>query len=168
MSGEYGSIARMYFEGIANYYGFSLDIPFGEIPEEGREALLYGTGDKKFPPTRKFGGRTTSYEGAFEGVINNLERRYKETDSSYSRDDIESYMTALPCPECHGARLNKKSLAVTVGGKNIDELSRMSVVELLDFIENLKLTDRELMIGNLILKEIKSRLGFLKDGDWVI
>lgn len=163
MSGEYGSIARMYFEGIANYYGFSLDIPFGEIPEEGQKALLYGTGDKKISLTRKFGGRTTSYEGTFEGVINNLERRYKETDSSYSRDDIESYMTALPCPECHGARLNEKSLAVTVGGKNIDTLSRLSVEELLDFIEHLELTDRELMIGRLIIKEIKSRLGFLRD-----
>ena len=163
MSGEYGSIARMYFEGISNYYGFSLDIPFGEIPEEGQKALLYGTGDKKISLTRKFGGRTTSYEGTFEGVINNLERRYKETDSSYSRDDIESYMTALPCPECHGARLNEKSLAVTVGGKNIDTLSRMSVEELLDFIEHLELTDRELMIGRLIIKEIKSRLGFLRD-----
>ena len=104
--------------------------------------MLYGTGDKKIKLCRKFGGRTTSYEGTFEGVINNLERRYKETDSSYSREDIEGYMTAMPCPECHGARLNEKSLAVTVGGKNIDELSRMSVIELLDFIENLKLSNR--------------------------
>ena len=140
-----------------------MDIPFGEIPAEAQKALLYGTGDKKIKLCRKFGGRTTSYEGTFEGVINNLERRYKETDSSYSREDIEGYMTAMPCPECHGARLNEKSLAVTVGGKNIDELSRMSVIELLDFIENLKLSNRELMIGQLIIKEIKSRLGFLKD-----
>lgn len=162
-NGEYGNIATMYYEGLAKHFGFSLDVPFGELPQEAQNAILYGTGDTKIKLERRFGGKVTSYQGTFEGVINNLERRYKETDSSYARDDIESYMTALPCPTCHGARLNEKSLGVTVGGKNIDQLSRMSVTELLEFTDNLKLTGREELIGSQILKEIHDRLGFLKD-----
>ena len=111
---------------------------------------------------REFMGKQIETEGAFEGIINNLERRYQSTNSSYSRDDIENYMTEQECPDCHGARLNEKTLAVTVGGKNIFEMCCMPVVELLEFFDGLELSQREQLIGQRVIKEIKERLGFLQ------
>lgn len=156
------SIATMYYNGLADYYGFDINTPFRELPEEARNAVLYGTGDKKLKLTRggDWGGGT--YEAPFEGVINNLERRYKETSSDYARAEIESYMTELPCPDCHGARLKPEYLAVTVGGKSIKEFCDMSVSDEIKFLETLKFGQRSEMISKPIIKEIRERLMFLE------
>ena len=159
--GKDNSIANMYFSAIAKEYGFTLDTPFKEISKEGQNALLYGTGDKKLrmERTTDYGGGY--YNAAFEGVINNLERRYTTSSSEYSRTEIESVMNACECPECHGARLNPIALAVTVGGKNINDVCLMNIDEALDFFNNIKLSERDYLIAKGILKEIKERLGFL-------
>ncbi len=162
MNGSFGTIARMYFEAIAKRYNFSLDTPFYQLPQEAVNALLYGTGDEKLTLRREFMGRTTEMQGAFEGVIHNLERRYEATNSNYSRDEIEEYMAEQPCPKCHGARLNEKSLAVTVGDKNIYEMTCMPVEELLAFLQQITLTPMQELIGRRIIKEIVDRLGFLQ------
>ena len=156
-----GTIAQMYFDGLAQHYGFSLDTPFGDLPKEAQDALLYGTkGEKlKMSYTREYGSGT--HYTAFEGVLNNLQRRYNETSSEWMREELEQYMSQVDCPECHGRRLKPESLAVTVGGLNIMELCDKPVEELLSFIDNLQLTEREQFIGARILKEIKERLGFL-------
>ncbi len=155
------SIATMYFSALAKEYGFTLDTPFCDIPKEGQQAILYGTGTKKLHLKRPFGGGNSQYDAVFEGVIPNLERRYKETTSEWSRDELENYMSTIPCPDCHGHRLNKMALAVTVGGKNIYELTEMSIADLLTFIEGLTLTEKERLIAAQIVKEIRERLGFL-------
>ena len=159
--GKDNSIANMYFSAIAKEYGFTLDTPFKEISKEGQNALLYGTGDKKLrmERTTDYGGGY--YNAAFEGVINNLERRYTTSSSEYSRTEIESVMNACECPECHGARLNPIALAVTVGGKNINDICLMNIDEALNFFNSLKLSERDYLIAKGILKEIKERLGFL-------
>ena len=159
--GKDNSIANMYFSAIAKEYGFTLDTPFKEISKEGQNALLYGTGDKKLrmERTTDYGGGY--YNAAFEGVINNLERRYATSSSEYSRTEIESVMNACECPECHGARLNPIALAVTVGGKNINDVCLMNIDEALNFFNSLKLSERDELIAKGILKEIKERLGFL-------
>lgn len=159
--GKDNSIANMYFSAIAKEYGFTLDTPFKEISKEGQNAILYGTGDKKLrmERTTDYGGGY--YNAAFEGVINNLERRYATSSSEYSRTEIESVMNACECPECHGARLNPIALAVTVGGKNINDVCLMNIDEALNFFNSLKLSERDYLIAKGILKEIKERLGFL-------
>ena len=157
------TIARMYFEGLAKKYDFSLDTPVEKLPKEVIDILLYGTKGEKFKMTRDGGFGKNSYINDFEGIITNLERRYNESSSDWSRFEIEQLMTAIPCPDCHGARLKPESLAVTVGGKNIDEVSRMSIIEALDFINNLKLSERDMMISRLVLREIRERLTFLKN-----
>lgn len=162
MNGAFGTIAKMYFEALADYYDFSLDTPFYQLPEKAVNAIFYGTDGVKIPMVREFMGKKMETTGAFEGIINNLERRYMNTSSSYSRDDIENYMTEQECPQCHGARLNEKTLAVTVGGKNIYDMCCMSVVDLLTFFDGLELSEREKLIGERIIKEIKERLGFLQ------
>ena len=156
-----GTIAKMYFDGLAEHYGFSLDTPFKDLPKEAQNALLYGTkGEKlKMSYTREYGSGT--HYTAFEGVLNNMQRRYNETASEWAREELEQYMSQVDCPECHGRRLKPESLAVTVGGLNIMELCDKPVEELLSFIDGLKLTQREQFIGARILKEIKERLGFL-------
>ena len=161
-NGGHNTIATMYFKGLAKHYGFTLDTPFEEISEEGRKAILYGTGDKKikFTRTTEWGGGGT-YEAVFEGVINNLERRHKETNSDFSRMEIESVMSELPCPECNGARLKPEVLGVTVGGLNIKALCDLSVADSLKFFDDLKLTGQNEQIALPIVKEIKERLGFL-------
>ncbi len=161
-TGAFGAIAKMYFDALANYYNFSLDTPFHLLPNTAVNALFYGTDGLKIPLEREFMGKTIQTSGSFEGIINNLERRYVSTGSSYSRDDIESYMTEQECPQCHGARLNEKSLAVTIGDKNIYEMCCMPVIDLLSFLDSLQLNEREKMIGERVIKEIKERLGFLK------
>ncbi|MFR2205847.1 MAG: excinuclease ABC subunit UvrA, partial [Eubacterium sp.] len=155
------SIARMYFDALAKEYDFSLDMPVEMLPKEGVRAILYGTNGKKIKMKRVTAYGSGTYSNDFEGVINNLKRRYNETGSDWARAEIETVMVASCCPECKGARLSKMSLAVTVGEKNIYEFCKMSISEELDFITNLKLTEKEQLIGNLIVREIKERLTFL-------
>lgn len=156
-----GSIAMMYYNGIAKKYNISLDVPFKELPKKAVDAFLYGTDERiELKIIDSFGGGTRY--GKFEGIINNLERRYKESNSEYSKSEIADSMNEIKCPECKGNRLKKESLSVTVGGKNIIELTELSVSEALDFLSALTLTEREKMIAERILKEIKERLGFLK------
>ncbi|MBD9210880.1 MAG: excinuclease ABC subunit UvrA [Ruminococcaceae bacterium] len=157
-----GTIAQMYMEGIANKYCFTLDTPFKDIPADGVDAIMYGTKGEKLKLTRKNEYGTGSYMTAFEGICNNIERRYKETTSDWSRAELEQCMSTVKCPDCHGARLRKESLCVTVGGINIDEFANKSIVKAIEFLDSLTLTDREQMIAKLIVKEIKDRLTFLR------
>ncbi len=159
---EGSTIAAMYMQGLASHYGFSLDTPIEELPKDVVDVLLYGTkGEKiKLKRTGEYGSGT--YMAPFEGVINNLERRFRETSSNWIKEEIEGYMSAIPCDACHGRRLSPESLGVTVGGLNISELCDKSVTEALEFVEALALTEREGMIAAPIVKEIKSRLGFLQ------
>lgn len=157
-----GTVATMYYNGLAEHYGFDINTPFNQLSDEARHAVLYGTGGVKLKLKR---GNTLGggiYEAPFEGVINNLERRYKETSSDYARAEIESYMTELPCPECHGKRLKPEYLAVTVGGKNIMEFCDLSISDGLKFINSLEFGQRDSMIAKPILKEIRERLSFLE------
>ena len=157
-----GTIAQMYMEGIANKYDFTLDTPFKDIPADGVDAIMYGTKGEKLKLTRRNEYGTGSYMTAFEGICNNIERRYKETTSDWSRAELEQCMSTVKCPECHGARLRKEPLCVTVGGINIDEFANKSIVKAIEFLDSLTLTDREQMIAKLIVKEIKDRLTFLR------
>ena len=159
---EGSTIAAMYMKGLAEHYHFSLDTPLGELPEEIIDILLYGTKGEKIRLRRESEYGSGSYTAPFEGVINNLERRFRETSSSWIKEEIEAYMSAVPCDECHGQRLSPESLAVTVGGINISAFCDKSVTEALEFVNSLELKDREKMIAAPILKEIKSRLGFLQ------
>ena len=156
-----GTIAQMYYDGLAAHYGFSLDTPYQELPAAVREVLLYGTKGEKIQMhyTREYGSGT--HYTAFEGILNNLQRRYNETTSEGMREELEGYMSQVECPECHGRRLKPESLAVTVGGRNIMEACDDTVAELLCWVEGLTLTPREHTIGDRILKEIRERLGFL-------
>ena len=159
-----GSIGRMYFDALSKKYGFSLDVPVCELPKEVIDLILYGTkGDKLTLHWKREGGGGT-YEQAFEGVIGNLERRYKETTSEYMRAEIEECMSPVPCPDCHGKRLKKEALAVTVGGLSIATFTDFTVTEALEFIDDLepRLSEKESMIAHQILKEIRARLGFLQ------
>ena len=159
---DYSSIAKMYFDAISEKYGFTLNTPVKDIPEEGLKAILYGTGEEKLKLKRGglLGGG--NYEAPFEGVVNNLERRYNETNSEWSRYEIEQVMIQKECPECKGSRLKKEVLAVTVGGVNIYELTKLPVKKELEFIENLKFSKREALIADQIVREIISRLKFLQ------
>ncbi|MBQ4626280.1 MAG: excinuclease ABC subunit UvrA [Clostridia bacterium] len=156
-----GTIAQMYFQGLADAYDFSLDTPFKKLSKQAKDVIFYGTKGKRIKLERRSEYGSGTYMTDFEGIINNLERRYNETTSDYSRNEIETYMSADDCPECHGARLKKDSLGVTVGGINIDEFTKMSIAEELEFIEKLQLSERDRMIAEMIIKEIQSRLSFL-------
>lgn len=158
---EGSSIARMYMDALAKEYNFSLDMPVEMINDEGLNAILYGTNGKKLKMKRVTSYGSGTYLSEFEGIINNLKRRYAETTSDYARTAIEDVMQECTCGECKGSRLKPEAMAVTVGGKNIYEFCSMSVSEELDFVNNLELTEKEQMIGNLVLKEIKERLTFL-------
>ena len=160
--GESGTIAQMYYEALAKHYGFSLDTPVKELTKKQLDALLYGTKGERIHMVRKKEYGTGSYDTEFEGIVNNLERRFRETQSSFIRDEITQVMSSVPCPDCHGERLKAEYLAVTVGGKNISEFCKMSVTDALNFVEELELSSRDAMIGAQILKEIKARLGFLQ------
>ena len=155
------TIAGMYYRALAEHYGFTLSTPFKDISPEGRHAILYGTGGERIKMTRSNEYGSGTYMTEFEGIVNNLERRYKETTSDWSRGEIEQYMTACPCPDCGGARLKPASLAVTVGGKNIKEFTDMSIKDELAFVNSLKLSEKDELIGKQIFKEIRSRLSFL-------
>lgn len=158
---EGSSIARMYMDALAKEYNFSLDMPVEMINDEGLKAILYGTDGKKLKMKRVTSYGSGTYLSEFEGIINNLKRRYAETTSDYARTAIEDVMQECTCGECKGSRLKPEAMAVTVGGKNIYEFCSMSVSEELEFVNNLELTEKEQMIGNLVLKEIKERLTFL-------
>ncbi len=157
-----GSIAAMYFDALAEKHGFSVEQPVGELSDAAINELLYGTKGEKIlikRPKAQGGGQ---FYTDFEGVINNLERRYHDTSSQYSRDTLEELMSEVECPDCHGMRLNKAALSVTVGGKNIHEFCCMSVSAALEFVNSLELSGRDKMIAQQLLKEIRERLGFLQ------
>ncbi|MGI5959512.1 MAG: excinuclease ABC subunit UvrA [Massiliimalia sp.] len=158
-----GGMTQMYYEGLAKHYGFSLDTPFGELPKKVQDIIFYGTDGETIDMIRSNDHGSNHYRAAFEGVINNLERRFRETQSNYMREEITQVMSSVLCPDCHGDRLKPEILAVTVGGKNISDFCKMSVVEALDFVNGLTLTEKEEMIAHQILKEIRERLGFLKN-----
>ena len=156
-----GTIAQMYYEGLANAYDFSLDTPFKDLSKKAKDVIFYGTGGKKIKLERKSEYGSGTYTTDFEGVINNLERRYRETTSEWSRNEIEGYMSTVKCPECGGARLRKESLGVTVGGINIDEFVNKPIDDEIEFLDSLVLSERDSMIAVQIIKEIRSRLNFL-------
>lgn len=157
-----GGIAQMYYEGLAAHYGFSLDVPVAKLPPKAVQILLYGTNGEKILVRRETDSVKNAYHTDFEGVVNNLERRFRETNSSWMREEITTWMNSVECPVCHGDRLNKTVLSVTVGGKNISDFCRMSVVQALDFLDSVQLTPRQEMIAAAIVKEIRERLGFLR------
>ena len=157
-----GGVSQMYYNGLAKKYHFSLSTPVKELGKDALKALLYGTNGEKLDLKRESDRGTSTYQTEFEGIIPNLERRFRETNSSWVKEEIAGIMDSIECPECHGARLKPIILAVTVGGINISEFTNMSVRDAVDFMNNLKLTDRENFIAESIIKEIKSRLEFLK------
>ena len=155
-------IARMYFDALAKKYRFKLDTPVKDLSPEVMDVILYGTrGEELTLHYDQPRGKGTLHQ-AFEGICNNLERRYKETQSDAMRRELEECMSERPCPACQGRRLRKESLAVTVGGLDIDAFCRKSVTQALDFVDRLELTESQMLIAERILKEIKSRLGFLQ------
>ena len=155
------SYVRSLLEALAGQYRFSLLTPYEEYRQEVKDILMNGTKGQKVNVYYKNDRGQGEYETVFEGILNNLARRYKETSSEYMRQEYESYMTNTPCPKCKGARLNSEALAITVGGKNISEITQMSIRDINDFFNNLELSQRNLLIGEQILKEIKERVGFL-------
>ncbi len=158
-----GSVSEMYYNGLAKKYGFSLDTPIKDMSQEAVNAILYGTNGEKLDMVRETERGKGSYKTDFEGIIPNLERRFRETNSQWMKEEIQLAMTGVECPDCHGDRLNQMSLAVTVGGINISDFTKLSVRDELSFINNMQLTEREHMIADLLLKEIKERLGFLQN-----
>ena len=158
---EGGTIAQMYYEALGKKYGFTLDTPICDFSKKALDALLYGTKGQKLKMERKNVYGTGSYDAPFEGIVNNMERRYKESTSDWARWEIEQVMKACDCPDCHGARLKPVSLGVTVGGINIYDFTKMSITKELAFLDTLKLSPREQLIAEQILKEIRSRLQFL-------
>lgn len=157
------SVAYMSYKAVADKYGFLMDTPYREIPDEAKNVILYGTGDEKleFNYNRSYGSGT--YSMPFEGIINNLQRRYEKPTSEYARNDLGRYISDITCPKCHGARLNDDILAVTIGGKNIYEFTCMPIRDEMEFVNGLKFSEREMVIAEQILKEIKARLQFLLD-----
>lgn len=156
-----GTIAQMYYSALAEEYGFSLDTPIKDLSKEQINALLYGTNGKKIKMTRVNAYGSGTYLTEFEGVINNLQRRYNETTSEYSRAEISKVMDECNCPECNGKRLNKSALAVTIGGKNIIEFTELSINKEIEFLDSLELTEKQHVIADTIIKEIRQRLSFL-------
>ncbi|MCH5212827.1 MAG: excinuclease ABC subunit UvrA [Oscillospiraceae bacterium] len=157
------SVVYMYYTAIANTYGFDISTPYKDIPDEAKDVILYGTGEKKLKMNYHRSYGSGSYEMPFEGVITNLQRRFDKPSSEYARSDIGRYMSDTSCPKCRGARLNDDMLAVTIGGKSIYEFTCMSIKDEMAFIDGLDFTERELIIARQIIKEIKARLQFLLD-----
>ena len=156
------SIARMYFEALAKEYHFDLRTPFQDLPPAAQEVILHGTKGKKLKLTYHRADGMGSFQQAFEGILDNVERRFTETQSDASRKELEECMSQCPCPTCRGRRLKKEALAVTVGGMDIDTFCHQSVTEALDFVDHLTLTETQAQIAQQILKEIKARLTFLQ------
>lgn len=155
------SISAMYYRGLAKQYGFSLDTPVKDLPKSVMDILLYGTKGEKVYLTYESKYSKGEQYARFEGILNNVERRYRETNSEWAKREIQEIMINMPCPECGGARLRKESLAVTIKGYNIEQVSNLSIAEGLEFFKSIELTEREALIGNQILKEIRERMNFL-------
>ncbi len=158
------SMAHMYYTALAKHYNFDINTPWKDLPDDIKNIVLFGSGNEKIEVEFvRPHGRKEKYMTPFEGVVTNLERRYRETTSVYTKHDLERYINYIPCSKCHGKRLNDEVLAVTVGGLNIYELTCMSISKEMEFFDNLELTEHEGLIANQILKEIKARLQFLID-----
>ena len=156
------TIAQMYMDGLSERYNFDYFTPIKDLPEGVVDKILYGTGGEKLHLVRQTPFHHSEFEREFEGIIPNLERRFRESSSQWVKEEIQSYMTEEPCDECGGRRLSAVSLGVTVGGMNIAEMCDMSVVAILDFVDNMELSERDRMIAGEILREIRTRLNFLK------
>ena len=156
-------MARMYLEALSKRYGFSLDAPVRELSKEQLNVILYGTKGEKLRCEYERDGRKSSFTSPFEGIVTNLERRYRESSSDVSKEAIEEYMALTPCPECGGKRLKPSALAVTVGDKSIAEVSDLSIRDSLDFFSKLTLPPRQELIARQILREVNARLKFLAD-----
>lgn len=157
-----GTIAQMYYVGVAEHLGFDINTPFKDLNEEARNMILYGTGGEKIKLRRSGAWGKGEYFSEFEGVVNNLERRYRESKSDLARREIEGYMNECDCPDCKGTRLKAEALAVTIGKKNIHEVCELSVDELIEFMGSLEFGDFKAQIAHPIIKEINARLNFLK------
>ena len=157
------SMAHMYLQALSEHYGFSLDTPVCDLPEEALDKILYGTRGEKIKVNYHREGGSGTFNSPFEGIIASLERRYRETNSESMKSVYEGYMSNVPCPECKGRRLKREALAVTLGDKNIAEISDMPVRDAHSFFAHLKLTEKQHLIARQILKEVQSRLGFLSD-----
>ncbi len=158
-----GKMAEMNFSSLARHYGFSLDTPVKDLPKDIYNIILYGSKGEKIRMEYKTQTFNTSFDSKWEGIIPNLERRFRETTSEYTKTEIQKYMTVSECATCHGKKLKKEALAVTINGKNISELTEMSVSDLYDFIDALTFSTTQSLIAKPIIKEIKARLTFLKD-----
>lgn len=158
---DVGNMSDMYFRALSKHYGFSLDTPYRDLPDDIKQILLYGTGDEKIDMEYRSGRFAGSFTKNFEGIVNNLERRYREASSDYVKYEIEKYMTITPCKTCRGDRLKKEALAVTVGGINIARLCEKSIVNVREFLRSLNLSDTKKIIAERLLKEIDARLSFL-------
>ncbi len=158
-----GAQTQLYFEGLSKRYGFSLDVPYRDLPENVKHILLYGNGGEKLEMQYNSYNFKGSFHTAFEGIVTNLERRYRDTGSEYVKSDIERFMRTRPCEACGGKRLKPEALAVTLFGKNIEEITRLSIVELSAFIDTFTFTPGQEIIAKPLLKEIRARLGFLLD-----
>ena len=156
-----GNMSEMYFRALSKRYGFSMDTPYRDLPDNIKHILLYGNGGEKIDMEYKSGTFTGKFSRSYEGVVNNLERRYREAGSDYVKSEIEKYMTTTPCKTCNGDRLKKEALAVTVGGINIARLSEKSIYDISAFFRGLQLTKTQQMIAARLLKEIDARLNFL-------
>jgi excinuclease ABC subunit A len=157
-----GGIAKMYYEALAERYSFSLDTPVRDLPKKVIDIILYGNNGEKLTMRRDNGVMNGTYTTSFEGVVNNLERRYRETNSEWMREEIALHMAELNCPECGGDRLKKESLSVTVCGVNIIEFCKQPIDRAAEFVHGMKLSTRDMLIARDILKEINERLNFLK------
>lgn len=155
------AVTQMYLEGLSRHYGFSLDVPVKDLPQEVFDLLMYGNDGEKIDLDYRTRTYHSSYKSAWEGFVNNLQRRYNQTSSVGVKWDIERYMRTSDCPVCHGKRLKKEALAVTVGGKNIAEVCELPVKDLLVFLDGLALTPTQHAIADVILREIGSRISFL-------
>ncbi len=160
---EYKGFYRQEVEALAREHGVDLEIPYKDLPKKFVKELLWGTGTRhlKYIYTSRYNGRQTKFDHPFEGLLNNMERRYRETSSDFMKERMSAYMRITPCETCGGARLKPEMLAVTVGGINIAQLCDMSIVQAIKFLDELELTEKEQMIAGQIIKEIKARMSFL-------
>ncbi len=158
-----GSFSHQMLVALAEAYGFSLDTPFKDYPQEIKDLLIWGKGSRNVKVHYKGQRGEGTYDITFDGLVRNVERRYRETASEMSKQEYETFMTITPCTECGGRRLKKESLAVTIGGKNISELTDLSITDLSDFMDHLELTRQQHLIGDQVIREIRARLGFMVD-----
>lgn len=162
-AGKKDSVTGKVFKTLSEKYNFSLDTPFEELSQEAQDIILYGTGSDKIDIYYKNANGSGHYSYNFEGIIPTMQRRYKEATSDYIKQEYEEFMTYTPCPSCKGARLRPEVLAVTIGDKNIDDITRLPIIKVRDFFDSIELTHMQYMIGEQILKEIKARINFLVD-----